>query len=80
MVDVINCSAQTDKKTEKINIIVKSAEKFSGNQGFWMARGRGHAKRGVEQLAVAIMEWWIFMVLTILWWNARRLTANGQEF
>ena len=32
MVDVINCSAQTEKKTEKI--IVKSAEKFLGIKGF----------------------------------------------
>lgn len=30
MVDVINCSAQTDKKTEKLKIIVKSAETYLG--------------------------------------------------
>lgn len=30
MVDIINCSAQTDRKTEKIKIIVKSAEKYLG--------------------------------------------------
>ena len=31
MVEVINCTAQiTDKKTEKIKIIVKAAEKFLG--------------------------------------------------
>ncbi len=28
MVDVINCSAQTDRRTEKIKIIVKSAEQY----------------------------------------------------
>lgn len=26
------------------------------------------------------MGWWIFMILTILQWNARSLIANGQEF
>ncbi len=30
MVDVINCSAQMDRKTEKIKIIVKSAKKYLG--------------------------------------------------
>ena len=30
MVDVINCTAQTDKKTEKIKITVKAAEKDLG--------------------------------------------------
>lgn len=30
MVDVINCSAQTEKKTEKIKIIVRAAEKHLG--------------------------------------------------
>ena len=34
LVDVINCSAQTEKKTEKIKTIVKSAEKFLGINGF----------------------------------------------
>ena len=33
MVDVINCSAQTEKKTKKIKI-VKTAEKFLGIKGF----------------------------------------------
>lgn len=33
MVEVINCSAQTDRKTEKIKIIVKSAEKYLGIKG-----------------------------------------------
>ena len=30
MVEAINCTAQTDKKTEKIKIIVKAAEKYLG--------------------------------------------------
>lgn len=30
IVDIINCSAQTDRKTEKSKIIVKSAEKYLG--------------------------------------------------
>lgn len=30
MVDIINCTAQTDRKTEKIKIIVKAAEKYLG--------------------------------------------------
>lgn len=33
MVEVINCSGQTDKKTEKIKIIVKAAEKYLGIKG-----------------------------------------------
>lgn len=28
--EVINCTAQTDKRTEKIQIIVKAAERFLG--------------------------------------------------
>lgn len=38
MVEVINCSAQTTKKTEKIKIILKSAEKYLGLKGMrWEA-------------------------------------------
>lgn len=33
MVDVINCTAQTERKTEKIKIIVKAAEKHLGIKG-----------------------------------------------
>lgn len=33
MVEVINCSAQTERKTEKIKIIVKAAERFLGVRG-----------------------------------------------
>lgn len=33
MVDVINCSAQAERKTEKIKIIVKAAERFLGVRG-----------------------------------------------
>ena len=33
MVEVINCSAQTSRKTEKIKIIVKAAEKYLGLKG-----------------------------------------------
>lgn len=33
MVVVVNCSAQTEKKTEKIKIIVKAAEKYLGIKG-----------------------------------------------
>lgn len=33
MVEVINCSAQTEKRTEKIKIIVKAAEKYLGIKG-----------------------------------------------
>ncbi len=33
MVDVINCSAQATRKTEKIKIIVRAAEKFLGLEG-----------------------------------------------
>ncbi len=28
MVEVINCTAQTEKRTEKIQIIIKAAERF----------------------------------------------------
>ncbi len=30
---MINCTAQTDKKTEKIKIIVRSADKYLGIKG-----------------------------------------------
>lgn len=33
MVEVINCSAQTERKTGKIEIIVKAAEKYLGIKG-----------------------------------------------
>lgn len=33
MVEVINCSAQTNRKTEKIKIIVRAAEKYLGLEG-----------------------------------------------
>lgn len=33
MVEVINCSAQTERKMEKIKIIVKAAERFLGVRG-----------------------------------------------
>lgn len=33
MAEVINCSAQTNRKTEKIKIIVRAAEKYLGLEG-----------------------------------------------
>ncbi len=33
MVEVINCSAQTERKTGKIKIILKAAEKYLGIKG-----------------------------------------------
>ena len=38
MVEVINCSAQASRKTEKIKIIVRAAEKYLGLEGIsWEA-------------------------------------------
>ena len=53
MVDVINCSAQTEKKTEKIKIIVKSAEKLLGIRGFGREEKNGNTKWRDSELTIA---------------------------
>lgn len=71
MVEVINCLAQTDKKTERVKIIVKAAEQFLGIRGLvWE----------VEECLVHSHNHGvcIFMVIVILQLNARSLIGNGQ--
>lgn len=45
MVEVINCLAQTDKKTERVKIIVKAAEQFLGIRGLiWEVEECSHSQ------------------------------------
>ncbi|CAJ1066432.1 uncharacterized protein LOC113119923 [Xyrichtys novacula] len=46
MVEVVNCTAQTDKKTEKIKIIVRAAEKYLGLEAVGWEEVEDLLKRG----------------------------------
>ena len=62
--DVINCTAQTDKKTEQIKIIVKATEKYKGVEATGWEEVEDGLKGG-RNLHI-IMGWWIIMVISIL--------------
>lgn len=53
MVDAINYTAQTDKKTEKIKIIVKAAEKYLGIKGL----GRDTVEKMLSGGATSSQTW-----------------------
>lgn len=79
MTKIINCSAQTSSRTERIKTIVKSAEKYLDAKRMPWERVRDIINDEAST-TISVMGWSCIMVLIILQWNARSLIANGQEF
>ncbi len=77
MAEVVNCSAQTESRTERIRIIIKAAEKYLEIEGISVDMINVKLKM---QTTYTQPGWWYIMVLLIFQWNARSLIANGQEF
>ncbi len=78
MAEVVNCSAQTESRTERIRIIIKAAEKYLEIKGISVDMINEKLKMQTNIHPTGM--WWYIMVLLIFQWNARSLIANGQEF